>query len=403
MNDRYIFRFVGLIQSFNNNIIIVYPKYINEKNIENDFYKNNQKKLIQIMKVISKYKNRVNQNLISPNKIEELNFNNLGTKIKILNTYFTTGLYTKEKEIFNNNGRGQILWNKTVNINTAHIINDIPIYLDLQSVEKDIDSFNIVRNIQISILNYISIQISPILEILNIPKVILDTIEIFDKSKIDYYLYILNNQLKNEFVTSKQNIEELIIFLKNESKYLTDTIEIFGTTNFELVWEDVCSHTYHNHLNFSLKSLGLQTKKSISSNCKLKDYIEKPKWLNNQNCWVQSEATLELDVLNINKPYFIIYDAKYYNIEITNRRINNKPGVADITKQYLYQLVFEELINTNSLIPYNFFIVPKDNLDEDKSILTSVYFDMFEKIGLKAIDVIGRDCEKIFEEYLAKI
>lgn len=403
INETYIFKFVGIIQTNKNNIILVYPKYIDKEKTMLDYDKNNQKKFSQIINVISKYKNRLSQNLIKPNEIEEQIFNNLGIKLKIISSYHTHGLYNREKETYNNNSRGQILWNKTVNQNTAHLINGIPIYLDFQAIEKDLNINDEVRLIHISILNYISLEISPILQILNIPSVLLDEVEAYDETKIDYYLYILQKELKNEYVTYKQNIiKELIIFLKNQSAKMQDEINIVGTTSFELVWEDVCSVTYENHLSKSLIDLNLETDKLINKHSKLKEYIEKPKWIGNKGNIIHSKSSLELDVLNIDKPYFNIYDAKYYNIRVGHKKIRNTPGVADVTKQYLYQLVFDELITKNSLIPNNFFIVPKDELEIDNSELTSVSFDMFDELNLEPIKVIGRDCETIFKEYLSK-
>ncbi|CVY16962.1 LlaJI family restriction endonuclease [Staphylococcus hominis] len=399
-NNMYKFTFVGVIQSLKNNVIIVYPKYISLKNIDYD-YNNNQKKFFQIMQVITKYKKRMSQNLIDPTESEEIINNNLGTMIQIIKTYYSYGLFNSERNSYNNNGNGQVLWNKTVNMNTPYIVNNIPIYLDLQAIEKNIDSLNIVRTIQTCILNFISKKISPVLKILNIPPVFIDEIESYDKSKIDYYVNILQYALKNEFITKKQElIIELLIFLKNESKNLPNDIEVFGTINFELVWEDVCSYTYSNHLNKSLKELKLYTKKNIDTTVKLKEYIEKPKWLVKNGNEVCQKSTLKLDILNIEKPNFTIYDAKYYNLEVSDKQVKNNPGIADVTKQYLYQLAFSELIETNQLKPNNYFIMPKDELSQDNTLITTVYLDMFDSLNLEPIKVIGRDCEKIFKEYL---
>ena len=64
------------------------------------------------------------------------------------------------------------------------------------SYRKDLNINDEVRLIHISILNYISLEISPILQILNVPSVLLDEVEAYDETKIDYYLYILQKELK---------------------------------------------------------------------------------------------------------------------------------------------------------------------------------------------------------------
>ena len=144
----------------------------------------------------------------------------------------------------------------------------------------------------------------------------------------------------------------------------------------------------------------LFTKKNIDTTVKLKEYIEKPKWLVKNGNEVCQKSTLKLDILNIEKPNFTIYDAKYYNLEVSDKQVKNNPGIADVTKQYLYQLAFSELIETNQLKPNNYFIMPKDELSQDNTLITTVYLDMFDSLNLEPIKVIGRDCEKIFKEYL---
>lgn len=44
INETYIFKFVGIIQTNKNNIILVYPKYIDKEKTMLDYDKNNQKK-----------------------------------------------------------------------------------------------------------------------------------------------------------------------------------------------------------------------------------------------------------------------------------------------------------------------------------------------------------------------
>lgn len=45
---------------------------------------------------------------------------------------------------------------------------------------------------------------------------------------------------------------------------------------------------------------------------------------------------------------FGIYDAKYYNINFhknaSEYKVIGQPGVADVTKQYLYQLAYDDFI-----------------------------------------------------------
>ena len=49
---------------------------------------------------------------------------------------------------------------------------------------------------------------------------------------------------------------------------------------------------------------------------------------------------LKPDILRIYNDSLIIFDSKYYNIELTNDTVKNNPGIYDILKQYAYELAF---------------------------------------------------------------
>ena len=82
--------------------------------------------------------------------------------------------------------------------------------------------------------------------------------------------------------------------------------------------------------------------KKYSDNTLL-DIINKPKWsivgIDNP---IFSKKTLKPDYLSIirhnGQTFFVILDAKYYDMLITDRYINGAPGVGDIDKQQLYHL-----------------------------------------------------------------
>ena len=41
--------------------------------------------------------------------------------------------------------------------------------------------------------------------------------------------------------------------------------------------------------------------------------------------------------------------------------------------------------------------MPKDELSQDNTLITTVYLDMFDSLNLEPIKVIGRDCEKFLK------
>lgn len=399
---KFSVRFVGMIK-FNNMIILLYPKYISDMSIHSDM-KNGYRKMIQIIQVITKYKNRIEQRIFLSHEDFSYSDDTLGLKLQILKKYFEIGLYIKNNDITKMNGDGEILWNDTVNFNNAYIVGKVPIYLDLITKEKSINPPNIISEIHKVIVSEISKELEEFLKIIKFNGEILTHKNLEDLGDRYYLLKTLETAMNTEFVDERVTVlQELILYIKSKSSSTKDGFETYGTSSFNLVWEDVCKVVYKNHLDYTFKALGLiNPEDGLSDFISIKEYIEKPKWLTPNNDYINASSTLELDVLNIQNGTFNIYDAKYYNIEFENGKIKGQPGVADISKQYLYQLIFKDVIKLNDLSPTNSFVIPKDNLGSDNEIYTIAKMNLFHEIneGLIPIKVIARDCEIIYEEYL---
>lgn len=179
-----------------------------------------------------------------------------------------------------------------------------------------------------------------------------------------------------------------------------------GLISFTIIGEDVCKVVYGDDLDKTIDTLNL--KYNGDKSLKLKEIVEKPIW---HVAGIQdpyfSKETLELDVLSIDgvNTTFNIYDAKYYLItfDSENKKVVKAPGIGDITKQYLYELAYTNLANSQEP-KYSFtnqFIVPKDNFQKnDGQLIATVSLPMFKQLNLSDNKIIARDCETIFAEYL---
>ncbi len=82
-----------------------------------------------ILQVIEKY-NYKEQKQVSDDSEKSDFINMLSIAIQLLKDYMQNGLYKSEQSIIEVNGDGQILWNQTVSMSDAYIIEDTPIYFD---------------------------------------------------------------------------------------------------------------------------------------------------------------------------------------------------------------------------------------------------------------------------------
>lgn len=400
--NMYVFKYVGML-AIGNVCLLIYPKYA--VSYLNDSI-NNFQKLKQLISVIRKYQSKV-QKIGFNSQVDVDNFNLLSIALELIYSYYDHGLYSNDKQIIEQNGFGEILWEKTINESTAYFSNGLPIYLDTFTVNQENNEQDYFRRLHAFILSEVCEKLKDILRILDI-----DTINISSEKRehfgnSEYISYRINQELSLQFVTFKQNILNLLKkYIEEDSgKNSSTNISFVGTNSFNLVWEDVCSEVMDDCINKSIKELGLSYSKNPKQSALISDVIPKPKWKHNISGNVHvANKTLIPDIVTINGDKLSIYDAKYYKIKLDDKGVDKQPGVGDITKQYLYELAYKDFAKENNLvIDSNAFLMPTDGKEEKKVGTASmdIFYGLVD-IRLHDIDVILKPCEEMYEIYLEK-
>ncbi len=399
-SDMYVFKYVGILM-VGEICLILYPKYSDRylSDETNDF-----KMLKQIVSVIRKYQSK-EQKIGLGEGINLSNFNLLSITLELLNSYYEHGLYQNDRQIIEDNGDGEILWEKTINENTAYFSNGVPVYLDTFTINQESNEQDFFRRLHAFIITEACNRLKDILGILDIECLNLTSEKIESFGSMEFIVYRLNQELSNQFITHKQNILKLMkrYIEEDSSKNVSDTISFVGTNSFNLVWEDVCSVVMDDCINKSIKELGLSYSKNKKQSALVADVIAKPMWKHNESGKVhKAKKTLVPDIITIKGNQLSIYDAKYYKIKLDDKEVKNQPGVGDITKQYLYELAFKEFAQENELsINANAFLMPTDG---DKEIrLGTASMEIFHALGevnLHDIEVILKPCEEMYRKYL---
>ena len=400
--NMYVFKYVGIL-AIGNVCLLIYPKYA--VSYLNDSI-NNFQKLKQLISVIRKYQSKV-QKISFNSQVDVDNFNLLSIALELIYSYYEHGLYSNDKQIIEENGFGEILWEKTINESTAYFSSGLPIYLDTFTVNQENNEQDYFRRLHAFILSEVCEKLKDILRILDI-----DTINISSDKRehfgnIEYISYRINQELSSQFVTFRQNILNLLKkYIEEDSgKNSSTNISFVGTNSFNLVWEDVCSEVMNDCINKSIKELGLSYSKNPKQSALISDIIAKPKWKHNISGNVHvANKTLIPDIVTINGDKLSIYDAKYYKIKLDDKGVDKQPGVGDITKQYLYELAYKDFAKENNLvIDSNAFLMPTEGKGEKRVGTASM--DIFYGLGdirLHDIDVILKPCEEMYEIYLEK-
>lgn len=401
----YVFTYVGII-TIGRRIIKCYPKYILSDVPSIDEMK-------QVIKVITQYGSKEQIINLYNGDQEQSSFNLLATILFLLNDYHENGIYNNDEKIIEVNGSGEVLWDKTISDGFSLISNNRPYYLEYYTGKTVDDEIDFFKRLHECILTECSNQLeeSNLLELFDLLSASLSEESLDDLGNTDYILYRLQSELNNEFNTRKQ------VLLKTMYAYIAQTriieneygISIYGTNSFNLIWEDVCSEVLGNKLKYKLSQLELPIplKDTYKQESRLIDIIEKPVWLGKSLDGTIFEKvakdTLTPDLITINHQedyQFIIMDAKYYNIQLeSDKQLRGYPGVGDVTKQYLYELVYKEFLEDHDIkVIKNCFLMP---IQSDKFINKGkVKLNIWHSLGLQDIQVIQLPVMTIYDYYL---
>lgn len=406
----YVFTFVGVIVVLGR-VLKCYPKYI----ISNSEPK---KEMKQILRVIEKYNVKEQVIHLYNEGDEGGSFNLLAVMLFLLQDYYENGIYTNDVNIVEINGNGEILWDKTINETFSYISNNRPYYMELQTKKRISDEYDYFRRLHECVLTVFSKELkeTDLPELFNLATVELSEDILDDFGDEDYILYRIQNELNVQYNTRKQlTLKAIYAYIaKRVSFNSIDSFSLYGTNSFNLVWEKVCSENFGSVRDKKLSELPLGVSSAYASQCnkKLIEIIDKPIWHKNESIEVDENAdTLRPDLICIYKldekgEYcFGIYDAKYYCIDFKHQkngcRVTGQPGVGDVTKQYMYQLAYDDFISKQGYqYVQNMFFCPQEEAEPEYGY---VEMKMLHTIGNKTLEniaVVKLRAEDMYNLYL---
>lgn len=406
----YVFSFVGVIVVYGR-VLKCYPKYINSSD-------NPIIQMKQILRVLEKYNSKEQVIKLYNESDDGGSFNLLAVMLYLLQDYYDNGIYTNDVEGIETNGTGEILWDRTINETFSYISNNRPYYTELQTKKRVSDEYDFIRRLYACILTKFSKELeeSDLPELFNIATVELSEEQVDDFGDDDYILYRIQNELNVQYNTRKQLVLKAMyeyIAQKASFNYI-DSFSIYGTNSFNLVWEKVCAQNFGNVLDLKLSELplGVCDDYKDSKDNTLLEIIDRPVWHRNAGDISDGKSdTLRPDLISIyecgdsGEYCFGIYDAKYYNIDfhsnLSGYRVIGQPGVGDVTKQYLYQLAYDDFITKQGYkYVQNMFFCPDEAGDKEYGW---VQMDMLHQIGDKKLEnvaVVKLCASEMYDLYL---
>jgi len=406
---QYVFDFVGVVM-VEGYVFKCYPKYITSTTKP-------MEQLKKVLKVIRKYNEKEQLVYLFNGEDDNKIFNRLAVSLYLLEEYFQYGIYTNQHEVIETNGEGEILWDKTINETFALLQNNRPYYVELQTQNSVDDEMDYIKRLHECVLTQCTLELrkTGILELFDIAEVELTSSCLDDFGDVDYIKYRLNQEIRTQFVTRKQILLKTIYTYIANEKAEQDNLNfsLYGTNSFNLVWEKVCAENFGSVLDKKLYELplGLSEDYELRKNTRLIDIIDRPQWNKyNPHLTGGKVDTLKPDMICIypcdDAGYcFGIYDAKYYCIEFEEvdgkYKVTGQPGVGDVTKQYLYQLAYDDfIVKQGYKYVQNMFFCPQETAEPDYGY---VEMKMLHTIGDKTLEniaVVKLCADEMFDMYL---
>ena len=355
------FEFVGVLD-YQDNLYFVVPKYMNRSTPELGF----QKKMKLILKVLRKYGTRVNStddslDFLFPNPAKNY-FSMFALADFLLEDFLNYNYYSVIERKVEINGGGETLWDRTINELTPIFSNNTPYYLDTYNFHENKNELSVILKIHKWAVNYCYNHYGEWLGYEDAyiePNMLeLDTI-----GATEYLVGVLDKELNTTFNDQKINLlKALKSIVELKGSYNTSQLNIYGVRIFDRVWENVCATIFENEYE------------------KYKEKIPHPTWYTNEYDKTFEKATLMPDIIKTYTDgplsYFLILDAKYYNIRFTNTDVLGNPSLEDVSKQLLYMQALEK--EHAGKITRNYFLFPKDGKEE-------LPFILFGKAGLEFV------------------
>lgn len=401
----YVFTYVGVI-IINSLVIKIYPKYLLSTNTPTV-------ELKQVINVLEKYNSKEQIIRMFNETSDSAAFNLLAVILFLLKDYHEYGSYTNTEDIIETNGSGDILWDRTINDTFTLISRGKPYYPEIQTKRRMNDEFNYFKRLHETILTKISRELeqSQLMDLFDITGVSLSDELLSDFGEIDFILDQINKELAVQYNTRKQLLLKTLYAYVLNDKIIgdVDSFSMLGTNSFNLVWEKVCAEVLNNQLQSPLGILDLPVKldNAYDKSKTLISIIEKPNWIDKKRDGTrfnkEASKTLLPDIISITKQeneyQVTISDAKYYNLKFTSKVLGGQPGIESVTKQYLYQLAYQEFMNMHQISNIkNCFLYPTErDCVVEKGF---VEMEIFGTLGLEKIQNRMLPAKKMFSLYL---
>lgn len=387
----YCFRYVGLIQ-FGKRVLYILPKYCAEVK-DNAQSEARMESFRTVMRVIARYKKEASST--GEEDSEDAWHDFLHVMVELVMDFQANGVYRVDENINELNGKGRIMWPRTIQRVLPLIQDGSPYYMELHTRRKQADAAHIITRLHKYLVwqAWQKLEELHLSDLLELPAITDPPDHEEEFSDLEYLVRIIKKEQTQRFDNRRRYLLDLMLrYLEEKEEDTTDGIYLFGKSGFHVVWEEAC------RVAFGMEE---STREDMKESAPIWKLIGKKPYLDLRAC-------LQPDMVRECGNTLTIYDAKYYVPPKGGEAkdiVEKMPGGYDVIKQQLYE---RALIKTKSKEkPYirldkNVFILPMgdDDNSEDGAVMGMVGVPMLEELGLAPVEIRKVKPGTIWQAYL---
>lgn len=383
----YCFRYVGLIQ-FGKRVLYILPKYCAEVK-DNAQSEARMESFRTVMRVIARYKREASST--GEEDSEDAWHDFLHVMVELVMDFQANGVYRVDENINELNGKGRIMWPRTIRRVLPLMQDGRPYYMELHTRRKQADTAHIITRLHKYLVwqAWQKLEELHLSDLLELPAITDPPDHEEEFSDLEYLVRVIKQEQTQRFDNRRKYLLDLMLrYLEEKDEDTTDGIYLFGKSGFHVVWEEACRVVF---------GMEKSTPEQMEASRPIWDFGIKGELYG---------SALEADMLKVdnNKQAFTIYDAKYYIPPKDGKAediVKKMPGGYDVIKQQLYELALKSRYPEYK-ITKNVFILPMMEGDDsgDGVSVGTVRVPMLEKLGLAPVEICKVKPDTIWNAYL---
>lgn len=355
----YVFRYVGMLQ-FGKRVLYILPKYCT--NWEREEEETRLERFRTVLRAIARYRQQVHS--MGEDDAEEEWHDFLHIMVELVMDFMADGCYRVDEFINEKNGKGRILWARTIRSVLPVIQEGRPYYLDLHTRRKREDSSYFITRLHrhLAYQAYCRLEKLHLPELLGLPALTDPPEHEEEFADTDYLKQRLRHEQTLRFDDRRRYLLALMLrYLEAQDEEPKSGLHRYGKSAFHQVWEEACRR--------ALEMEASTTEQMLASIPRWEPFTE------------DSAQVLKADMFRYDSKShtLMIVDAKYYTPPMRSTRPSGMPGIGDIIKQQLYELALRHRFDADARTQ-NVFLMPL--LDSERKEAAGKTLIRFGSVGI---------------------